>query len=144
MVAEVVAAVQDPAGDAGVLVEPGPDGQHGDACAVPFGLVEQGAGDGGVALAVEGEGDAGTVAGPVRDLDGLSGEGARRGRGEGRAALPGAAGADGAASWAATAAEGAAGEAAGGEQAAASAPPATSPAPARSAERRSDVVIPPI
>lgn len=82
VVAEFVAAVEDAPGHFGVFVEPAADGEDGDPGVGPFGLGEQGAGDGGVALAVEGEGDAGAVAGAVLDLDRLPGK--RRGPGAGR------------------------------------------------------------
>lgn len=40
VIAEVVAAVEDPAGEIRVLVEPAADGQDGDTGAGPFGLGE--------------------------------------------------------------------------------------------------------
>lgn len=83
VVAEVVAAVEDPAGHLGVFVEPAADGEDGDPGPGPFGLGQHGPGDGGVALAVEGEGDARLVTGAVVDLHRLPGEAARGGRGGG-------------------------------------------------------------
>lgn len=89
VVAQVVTAVEDPAGHRGILVEPGADGEDGDPRSGPFHLCEHGLGDGGFALAVEGERDAGAAAGAVRDLDRLPGEGegagAWRGPGASRA-----------------------------------------------------------
>lgn len=134
MVAQVVAAVEDAAGEVGMFVEPGPDGQDGDPGTAPLGLPEQRPGDGGFTLSVKGEGDPGTVTGTVGDLDGLPGVGAGAGAGLGEVAAAGVT--EVGAWWAATAPE-ADPE---GEHAAANAPPATSPAPARSTERRSDVV----
>lgn len=81
VIAEVMAAVEDPAGHVGVLVEPAPDGEDGDPDVGPFRLGEHGPGDGGVALAVEGEGDAGAVTRTVVDLDRLPGEAVRGGCG---------------------------------------------------------------
>lgn len=81
MVAELVAAVQDPAGHVRVGVEPAADRQYGDPRARSFGLGQYGPGDGGVPVAVEGEGDPGAVARTVPDLVGLSGDPARGGRG---------------------------------------------------------------
>lgn len=81
MVAELVAAVQDPAGHVGVLVEPGADRQYGDPRSRALRLGEDRAPGRGVAVAVEGERDAGAVPGAVRDLHGLVGEPARAGGG---------------------------------------------------------------
>lgn len=75
VVAQVVTAVEDPAGHRGILVEPGTDGEDGDPRSGPFRLGEYGLGDCGAALAVEGERDAGPAAGAVRDLGRLPGEG---------------------------------------------------------------------
>lgn len=88
VVAEVVAAVEDAAGHLGVFVEPAADSEDGDPGVGPFGLGEYGPGDGGVALAVEGEGDAGAVAGAVVDLGRLPGKAARGRRGV-RGRVPG-------------------------------------------------------
>ena len=77
MVAEVVTAVEDPAGQFGVLVEPGTDGEDGDVGARAFGFAEKGPGDGGLALAVEGERDLGVGAGAMGELDGEGGKTAR-------------------------------------------------------------------
>lgn len=90
MVAEVVAAVQDPAGHTGVLVEPAADGQHREPGTRPLGLAEDGAGQDGVTLAVEGEGHPGPAAGAVLDLDRLPGETTGNGcRGHGPVGLVG-------------------------------------------------------
>lgn len=75
VVAQVVTAVEDAAGHRGILVEPGTDGEDGDPCSGPFRLGEHGLGDGGLALAVEGERDAGAATGAVCDLGRLPGEG---------------------------------------------------------------------
>lgn len=81
VVAEVVAAVEDPAGHLGVLVQPAAHGEDGDPRPGAFGRAEDGAGDGGITLAVEGERHAGPVAGAVVDLYGLPGDAVRGGHG---------------------------------------------------------------
>lgn len=74
VVAEVVAAVEDAAGDVRVLVQPGADGEDGDPGARLLRLAEKRLRHGGVALAVEGEGHSGRVgAGAVGDLGGSAG-----------------------------------------------------------------------
>lgn len=125
MVAELVAAVQDPAGHVGVLVEPGADRQYGDPRSRALRLGEDRAPGRGVAVAVEGERDAGAVPGAVRDLHGLAYEPARAGAAAAGAGLAGV-GAAGAGALGGVAVP----------QAAVTAPAATA-APARRADRRS-------
>lgn len=105
---------------------------------MPFGGVEQGVGEGRVALAVEGERDPGAGARAVGDLGRLSRVGAGAGAGwvvgEGFTADPVAVADFVEVDLAAALVVGPV------PQPAASAPPATSPAPARSAARRLVVV----
>lgn len=79
VVAEVVAAVEDPAGHVGVLVQPAAHGEDGDPRPGTFGFSQDGPGNGGITLAVEGEGDTCPVAGAVVDLHGLPGDAVRGG-----------------------------------------------------------------
>lgn len=81
VVADLVAPVDDPAGQAGVFGEPGADREHRHARPGPFAPGECGAGEVRVAPSVEGEGDAGPVAGTVRDPEGQPGEAVRGGGG---------------------------------------------------------------
>ncbi len=81
MVAQVVAAVEDAAGERGVVVQPAADREHGDPGPRLLRLAEQRLRRGGVALPVEGQRDLAPVARPVGDLRGQPGEPAGRGAG---------------------------------------------------------------
>ncbi|GDY77267.1 hypothetical protein SAV31267_067520 [Streptomyces avermitilis] len=139
VVAEVVAAVEDAAGHARVLVEPGADGEHGDPGARALRLAEELLGDGGVALAVEAERDPGAGARAVGDLGGLPREGPGGGAETGLLGACGMPGARELPAWdvpVAREADAGCAPAPVAEHPVASAPAAASPAPARSAERR--------
>lgn len=73
VIAEVVAAVENPAGEVGVRVEPCAHGEDSDPGAVLLGFGEQGTSGRGIAATVKGEGDTGAVSGAVGELGGESG-----------------------------------------------------------------------
>jgi hypothetical protein len=70
VVAEFVAAVQDPARHVGMLAEPAAHGHDREVRAAGLRFFEEGLGQLRVAVAVEGEGDLGPAARGVVDLGG--------------------------------------------------------------------------